>query len=62
VHTVKAVILPHQTEETKEIKKRLRLFEDKVSEFRVNFTKVCPFDFGELNEEIINNSYRIVDE
>lgn len=61
VNSVKAIILPHQTEETKQIKKRLSEFESQVDVYRESFLKVCPFDFGELNDEKLSTSYKILD-
>ena len=61
VNNVKAIILPHQTEETKNIKERLSGFDGKVRAFRDQFIKVCPFNFDELTDESINNSYQTID-
>jgi dynein heavy chain len=62
VNSVKAIILPHQTEETKAIKKRLTEFENQVEGFREGFLKTCPFDFGELSDAKLTESYSTLDQ
>lgn len=61
VNNVKAIILPHQTEETKKIKIKLSAFDTKVDKFREEFLKICPFNFDELTDEVINGAYDNVD-
>ena len=61
VNNVKAIILPHQTEETKKIKSKLWDFDRKVDEYRKGFLGQCPFNFGELTDEVINESYEAID-
>ena len=61
VNGVKAIILPHQTEETKKIKIKLSAFDIKVDKFREEFLKTCPFNFDELSDDVINGAYETVD-
>lgn len=61
VNNVKAIILPHQTEETKRIKVQLSQFDEKVSHFREDFQAKSPFSFEDLSDEIINNAYKTID-
>jgi hypothetical protein len=62
VNNVKAIILPIQTEEIKNIKVKLEKFEAKVDSFRKDFLDTCPFNFEESSEEVVNNAYTKVDE
>lgn len=61
VNEVKAVILPHQTEETKKIKINLSAFDEKVSKFREDFCRDCPQKFEDMSDEVINNAYLTID-
>ncbi|CAG9311235.1 unnamed protein product [Blepharisma stoltei] len=61
VNEVKAVILPHQTEETKKIKINLSAFDDRVSKFREDFLRDCPQKFEDLTDDVINNAYQTID-
>lgn len=60
---IKADILPLQTQEAANIKKRLDKFGKKVKEFRKLFLETLPFDYnGNFSFDMINLSYNLIDE
>lgn len=54
---VKEKILPFQTKEASNIKDRLRKFEIKVGEFRLEFQNECPYNVQTSDEESILAAY-----
>lgn len=54
---VKETILPLQTKEASNIKDRLRKFEIKVGEFRMEFSNALPYHIQEISSDIIQQSY-----
>ena len=54
---VKEKILPFQTKEASNIKDRLRKFEIKVGEFRLEFQNECPYNVQKSDEESIFAAY-----
>jgi hypothetical protein len=59
---VKEAILPLQTAEAKDIKDRLRKFEIRVSEYRMDFQANCPYHVSQSSPEIIQNAYNTISE
>lgn len=54
---VKEAILPLQTQEASNIKSRLRKFEIKVGEYRMQFQKDCPYHINASSPDIIAAAY-----
>jgi len=63
VFKVKADILPLQTQEAINIKKRIEAFGRKIREFRQDFLNTLPFGYSDsYTMEMINNSYAVIDQ
>lgn len=63
VFKIKADILPLQTQEAINIKKRLDVFVKKIKEFRTNFQAVLPFNYNiGMTLDDINGSYAMIDQ
>lgn len=59
---VKEAILPLQTQEAANIKDRLRKFEIKVGEYRMQFQQKCPYNLQNSSPEIIAQAYDTITE
>lgn len=57
---VKEKILPLQTQEATNIKKRLMDFELRVSEYRTEFLRECPYMIQECSPQIIDGAYKTI--
>jgi dynein heavy chain len=59
---IKEAILPLQTQEASNIKDRLRKFEIKVQEYRMDFSNGCPYNIQASSPEVINSAYESISE
>lgn len=59
---IKEAILPLQTQEASNIKDRLRKFEIKVQEYRMEFQNGCPYNISKSSPDIINKAYDSISE
>lgn len=59
---VKEAILPLQNQEAGNIKDRLRKFDIKVGEYRMEFQKQCPYNISNSSSEIIQKAYETISE
>jgi len=59
---VKEAILPLQNQEAGNINDRLRKFNVKVCDYRVEFQSQCPYHVQQSSPEIVSNAYKTISE